>query len=52
MFQWGGKIMDEATAWYLYQHVMDGYRFLMQNYNTGDKVLLFGVFGIFPEDGH
>lgn len=40
--------MDEAIAWYLYQHVQDGYQFLMQNYNVGDKVLLFGAFGTFP----
>ena len=37
--------MDEAIAWYLYQHVMDGYKFLMQNYNVGDKVCLFGSSG-------
>jgi hypothetical protein len=42
MFQWAAKILDEAFAWYLYQHVMDGYKFLMQNYNVGDKVLIFG----------
>ncbi|KAF8669677.1 hypothetical protein RHS04_08833 [Rhizoctonia solani] len=24
--------VDEATAWYLYQHIMDGYKFLMQTY--------------------
>ena len=24
------------------RHVMDGYKFLMQNYNVGDKVCLFG----------
>lgn len=52
LFQWSAKILDEAFAWYLYQHVIDGYKFLMQNYNTGDKVLLFGAFGIFPEDGN
>jgi uncharacterized protein (DUF2235 family) len=37
--------MDEAVAWYLYQHVLDGYKFLMQNYNVGDKVCLFGSSG-------
>ncbi|THH16718.1 hypothetical protein EW146_g3969 [Bondarzewia mesenterica] len=41
-FQWGAKILDEAVAWYLPAHVMDGYKFLMQNWNTGDKVCLFG----------
>ena len=38
-------LLDEAIAWYLYQHVMDGYKFLMQNYNVGDKVCLFGSSG-------
>ncbi|KAI0041755.1 hypothetical protein FA95DRAFT_653024 [Auriscalpium vulgare] len=38
IFRWGAKILDEAFAWYLSEHVLDGYRFLMQNYNTGDKV--------------
>lgn len=51
LFQWAAQVLDEAIAWYLYQHVEDGYQFLMQNYNVGDKVLLFGTFGTFPEDG-
>jgi hypothetical protein len=34
--------MDEAVAWYLYQHVQDGYLFLMQNYKVGDKIHIFG----------
>ncbi|KAH9178543.1 hypothetical protein EDB89DRAFT_954272 [Lactarius sanguifluus] len=34
--------LDKATAWYLYQHILDGYRFLMRNYNAGDRVCLFG----------
>jgi uncharacterized protein (DUF2235 family) len=42
IFQWAAKILDEAIAWYLYQHVIDGYIFLMQNYNVGDRVCLFG----------
>ncbi|KIK69829.1 hypothetical protein GYMLUDRAFT_79892 [Collybiopsis luxurians FD-317 M1] len=41
-FQWGAKILDEAFAWYLNAHVMDGYQFLMQNYRSGDKLCLFG----------
>jgi uncharacterized protein (DUF2235 family) len=43
--------MDEGFAWYLFQHIQDGYRFLMQNYKVGDKIHLFGAFGTFPEDG-
>ncbi|KAH9030287.1 hypothetical protein EDB84DRAFT_1494683 [Lactarius hengduanensis] len=36
------EILDDTIAWYLYQHIMDGYKFLMQSYNVGDKVCLFG----------
>jgi len=33
---------DWSFAWYLYQHVIDGYRFIMQNWNEGDKLYIFG----------
>ncbi|CAL1708268.1 unnamed protein product [Somion occarium] len=36
------KAMDEAVAWNLDAHVMDGYSFLMENYQGGDKICLFG----------
>ncbi|KAI0673866.1 hypothetical protein C8Q78DRAFT_1076827 [Trametes maxima] len=36
------KILDEAVAWNLDAHVMSGYEFLMQNYEAGDKICLFG----------
>lgn len=42
MFRWGAKILDEAFAWYLDTHVMDGYRFIMNNWKIGDKICLFG----------
>ncbi|KAG1818458.1 uncharacterized protein BJ212DRAFT_1446354 [Suillus subaureus] len=42
MFIWLAKILDEAFAWYLDAHVMEGYRFLMDNYRPGDKICLFG----------
>ncbi|KAF5380658.1 hypothetical protein D9757_007007 [Collybiopsis confluens] len=42
LFQWFAKILDEAVAWYLNAHVMDGYNFLMQNYRAGDEICLFG----------
>ncbi|KAG2151424.1 hypothetical protein DEU56DRAFT_777810 [Suillus clintonianus] len=42
MFTWLAKILDEAFAWYLDAHVMDGYNFLMENYRPGDKICLFG----------
>ncbi|KAK7037246.1 hypothetical protein VNI00_011237 [Paramarasmius palmivorus] len=42
LFEWGAKILDEAFAWYLNAHVMDGYKFLMQNYHPNDKICIFG----------
>ncbi|KAG0703790.1 hypothetical protein DFH29DRAFT_915099 [Suillus ampliporus] len=42
MFTWLAKILDEAFAWYLDVHVMEGYKFLMDNYQPGDKICLFG----------
>ncbi|KAH7909231.1 hypothetical protein BJ138DRAFT_1011235 [Hygrophoropsis aurantiaca] len=42
VFTWLAKILDEAFAWYLDEHVMDGYKFLMDNYRPGDKICLFG----------
>ncbi|KAF8158001.1 hypothetical protein B0H34DRAFT_674491 [Crassisporium funariophilum] len=42
IFEWGAKILDLAFAWYLDAHVMDGYKFLMQNYRSGDKICIFG----------
>ncbi|KDR82959.1 hypothetical protein GALMADRAFT_238664 [Galerina marginata CBS 339.88] len=42
IFEWGAKVLDLAFAWYLNQHVMDGYTFLMQNYRAGDKISIFG----------
>jgi uncharacterized protein (DUF2235 family) len=35
------KILDLAIAWYLHEHVKDGYRFLMQNYHGGESEHLF-----------
>ncbi|TFK61202.1 hypothetical protein BDN72DRAFT_828458 [Pluteus cervinus] len=36
------KAMDEAIAWNLDAHVMEGYEFLMQNYTAGDRICIFG----------
>ncbi|KAI0347618.1 hypothetical protein BDW22DRAFT_4266 [Trametopsis cervina] len=36
------KGLDEMVAWNLHAHVMDGYEFLMQNYQSGDKICIFG----------
>ncbi|PSR73063.1 hypothetical protein PHLCEN_2v11085 [Hermanssonia centrifuga] len=36
------KNVDAAIAWNLDAHVMDGYTFLMQNYQAGDKICIFG----------
>ncbi|KAG6865046.1 hypothetical protein C0991_005492 [Blastosporella zonata] len=42
LFRWGAKVLDEAFAWYLDAHVIEGYKFLMQNYRVGDKICIFG----------
>ncbi|EIM85764.1 uncharacterized protein STEHIDRAFT_121799 [Stereum hirsutum FP-91666 SS1] len=42
LFTWGAKVLDEAVAWYLPQHVIGGYTYLMSNYSVGDKICLFG----------
>ncbi|KAJ3523483.1 hypothetical protein NMY22_g11420 [Coprinellus aureogranulatus] len=42
VFHWGAKWLDLALAWYLDHHVMEGYRFLVDNYRQGDKVCIFG----------
>ncbi|KAI9444533.1 hypothetical protein H4582DRAFT_1806636 [Lactarius indigo] len=42
LFEKAAEVLDDTIAWYLYQHIMDGYKFLMQSYNVGDKVCLFG----------
>jgi uncharacterized protein (DUF2235 family) len=42
MCTWLAKLLDEAFAWYLDTHVMEGYKFLMDNYSPGDKICLFG----------
>ncbi|KAI0301180.1 hypothetical protein B0F90DRAFT_1668043 [Multifurca ochricompacta] len=36
------RVLDQAFAWHLPVHIMDGYTFLMQNYLEGDKVCFFG----------
>ncbi|GLB38659.1 putative uncharacterized alpha/beta hydrolase domain (DUF2235) [Lyophyllum shimeji] len=42
IFLWGAKILDEAFAWYLDAHVIEGYKFLMNNYRVGDRICIFG----------
>jgi uncharacterized protein (DUF2235 family) len=33
---------DWGFAWYLYQHIIDGYKFMVQNWNEGDSIYIFG----------
>ncbi|KIO29790.1 hypothetical protein M407DRAFT_21039 [Tulasnella calospora MUT 4182] len=40
--QWIAKKLDQGFAWYLDAHIMGGYRFLMENYQEGDKICMFG----------
>jgi uncharacterized protein (DUF2235 family) len=41
-FRFGARALDLAVAWYISEHIMDGYKFLMQNYHEGDSVCIFG----------
>ncbi|KAH9952519.1 hypothetical protein BC827DRAFT_1367125 [Russula dissimulans] len=41
-FQGIAKLLDEGFAWYISEHILDGYKFLMQNYYEGDTVCIFG----------
>jgi uncharacterized protein (DUF2235 family) len=34
--------MDWAFAWSLDQHIIDGYRFIMQEWKEGDRIYIFG----------
>ncbi|KAH9854308.1 hypothetical protein C2E23DRAFT_68019 [Lenzites betulinus] len=36
------QLLDSMIAWHLDSHVQSGYEFLMQNYQAGDKICLFG----------
>ncbi|KDQ18896.1 hypothetical protein BOTBODRAFT_153774 [Botryobasidium botryosum FD-172 SS1] len=36
------KLADLAIAWFLNEHVMGGYKYLMQHYKAGDRIFLFG----------
>ncbi|KZT52347.1 hypothetical protein CALCODRAFT_476027 [Calocera cornea HHB12733] len=36
------KLLDDAIAWDIDNHIMGGYSFLMQNYVPGDSISIFG----------
>lgn len=36
------QVLDMMFAWHLDAHIMDGYEFLMQNYQSGDRICIFG----------
>ncbi|KAF9533195.1 hypothetical protein CPB83DRAFT_846025 [Crepidotus variabilis] len=42
LLRWAARGLDLAFATYLDTHVIDGYKFLMQNYTAGDKICIFG----------
>ncbi|KAN0127605.1 Uncharacterized alpha/beta hydrolase domain (DUF2235) domain containing protein [Lactarius tabidus] len=42
LFRFAARTLDEMFAWYLSEHIMDGYKFLMQNYHEGDSICIFG----------
>jgi hypothetical protein len=41
------KFFDRALALYINEHVLDGYRFLMQHYQKDDRICLFGCVLVF-----
>ncbi|KAK7022138.1 hypothetical protein R3P38DRAFT_3195528 [Favolaschia claudopus] len=42
ILEWGAKLLDSAFAIFLKDHVMEGYKFLMNNYHAGDRICIFG----------
>ncbi|KAH9168461.1 hypothetical protein EDB89DRAFT_1583900 [Lactarius sanguifluus] len=42
LFRFAARTLDEMRAWYFSEHIMDGYKFLTQNYHEGDSVCIFG----------
>jgi len=42
IFRHFAETLDKMFAWYLSEHIIEGYRFLMQNYHEGDKIYIFG----------
>ncbi|KAF8681263.1 hypothetical protein RHS04_03599 [Rhizoctonia solani] len=36
------NILDEAVAWYIGAHITGGYRWLMDRYQVGDRICIFG----------
>jgi hypothetical protein len=36
------KLVDLGIAWYLSEHVIGGYKYLMNHYRKGDKICIFG----------
>ncbi len=45
IFRWIPLVVDMAIAQSLHLHVIAGYEFLMQNYEAGDRICLFGSSG-------
>ncbi|KAF5337742.1 hypothetical protein D9758_016028 [Tetrapyrgos nigripes] len=48
------RVMDSMVGMNLHVHVMTGYEFIMQNYQSGDKICLFGIHkvGLLPRYNH
>ena len=46
------KFFDRALALYINEHVLDGYRFLMQHYQKDDRICLFGCVLVFLGGRH
>ncbi|KAI9508334.1 hypothetical protein F5148DRAFT_923284 [Russula earlei] len=42
IFRGVAGLLDQGFAWYLSEHIIEGYKFLMQNYHEGDSICIFG----------
>ncbi|KAF5327490.1 hypothetical protein D9619_004420 [Psilocybe cf. subviscida] len=36
-------VVDQAIAWSLRHHILDGYKWLMKNYREGDRICMFAI---------
>jgi uncharacterized protein (DUF2235 family) len=41
--RWTWPLLDQAFGYYLSEQVEEGYKFLMEIYDSGDKICLFGL---------
>ena len=45
LFCWAQPTLDKLFGVYISVHIQEAYKFIMDEYNPGDKICLFGTFG-------